>query len=125
MSSPNCGSYFIPLDDVLASTFLPAVFGSEVTPHVSLLFSLPVRFGVLGVTHPQCTAEFAFSASRDATQVIVQALHGSRAIEADCHEETVLHSYKDFVRESEHDEFFPPCYLNLMECITDLWSGLS
>ena len=21
--------------------------------------------------------------------------------------------------------FFPPCYLNLMECVADLWSGLS
>ena len=37
-----------PLDDVLASTFLPAVFGCEVTPQECLLFSLPVRFGGLG-----------------------------------------------------------------------------
>ena len=105
---PNCGSYFIPLDDVLASTFLPAVFGCEVTPHERLLFSLPVRFGGLGVSCPQCTAEFAFSASRNATQVIVQALHGSRAFEADRHKETVLRAHKDFVRQSElrHDEFF-------------------
>ena len=106
---PNCGSYFIPLDDVLAPTFLPAVFGCEVTPHERLLFSLPVRFGGLGVSHPQCTAEFAFSASRDATQVIiVQALHGSRAFAANRHEETVLHAHKDSVRQSElrHDEFF-------------------
>ena len=119
---PNCGSYFILLGDVLASTFLPAVFGCEVTPHERLLFSLPVRFGGLGVSHPQCTAEFAFSASRDATQVIVQALHGSRAFEANHHEETVLRAHKDSVRQSElcHDEFFPPCYLNLMECVADL-----
>ena len=124
---PNCGSYFIPLDNVLASTFLPAVFGCEVTPHERLLFSLPVCFGGLGVSRPQCTAEFAFSASRDATHVIVQALHGSRAFEADRHKETVLRAHKDFVRQSElcHDEFFPPCYLDLMECVADLWSGLS
>ena len=72
-------------------------------------------------------SDYAFSASRDATQVIVQALHGSRAFEADRHEETVLRAHKDFVRQSElhHDEFFPPCYLNLMECVVDLWSGLS
>ena len=37
---PNCDNYFIPLDDVLASTFLPAVFGCEVTPFECLLFSL-------------------------------------------------------------------------------------
>ena len=47
---PNCGNYFTPLDDVLASTFLPAVFGCEVTPREHLLFSLPVHFGGLGVS---------------------------------------------------------------------------
>ena len=62
----------------------------------------------LGVSRPQCTAEFALSASRDATQVIVQALHGSRAFEANHHEETVLCAHKDFVRQNElcHDEIF-------------------
>ena len=81
----------------------------------------------IGVSRPQCTAEFAFSASRDATQVIFQALHGSKAFEVDRHEETILRAHKDFVRQSElrHDEFFPPCYLNLMECVADLWNGLS
>ena len=64
---PNYGNYFAPLDDVLTSTFLPAVFGCEVTPCECLLFFLPARFGGLGVFHPQCTAEFAFSASRYAT----------------------------------------------------------
>ena len=36
------------------------------------------------------------------------ALHGSRAFEADRHEETALRAHKDFVRQSElrHDEFF-------------------
>ena len=43
----NCGSYFIPLDDVLASTFLPAVFGCEVTPHERLWF--PCQFVLVGL----------------------------------------------------------------------------
>ena len=45
---PNCANHFAPLDDVLISTFLPAVFGCEVTRRERLLFSLPVRFGGLG-----------------------------------------------------------------------------
>ena len=85
----------------MTSTFLPVVFGCEVTPHERLLFSLPVRFGGLGVFQPQCTAEFAFSASRDATQVIVQALHGLRSFEVDRHVETVFRAHKDFVRQCE------------------------
>jgi len=52
-----------------------------------------VWFGGLGVYHLHFTAEFCFSASRDATQVIVQALHGSRLFEVDRHEETVLHAH--------------------------------
>ena len=68
---PYCGSYFTPLDDVLASTFLPAVFGCEVTLCEHLLFSMPVYFGGQGVFCPLCTAEFAFSAFRVAIQVIV------------------------------------------------------
>ena len=73
---PGCGNFFTPLDDVLGSTFLPAVFGCEVSSCERLLFSLPVRFGGLGVYRPHCTAEFCFTASRDATKVIVEALHG-------------------------------------------------
>ena len=98
---PNCGNYFTPLDDVLASTFLPAVFGREVTPHKHLLFLFQfvlVSLGFFVHNVLLSLSEFAFSASRDATQVIVQALHGSRSFEVDHHEETVLCAHKDFVR---------------------------
>ena len=39
---PYCGGLFAPLDEVLTSTFLPAVFDTEVTSTEHLLFSLPV-----------------------------------------------------------------------------------
>jgi len=55
---PGCDGLFAPPDVVLTPTFVPAVFGCEVTPHEHLLFSLPVRFGGLGVHY---TAEFCFS----------------------------------------------------------------
>ena len=74
---PGCGNFFTPLHDILASTFLPAVFSCVVSLCEHLLFSLPVQFCGLGVYHLHCTAEFCFSASRDATQVIVEALDGS------------------------------------------------
>ena len=105
---PNFANHFAPLDDVLTSTFLPAVFGCEVTPSECLLLSLPVGFGRFGVFQPQCTAEFAFSASRDATQVIVQGLHSLRSFEVDCHVEIVFRADKDFMRQCKlrYDEFF-------------------
>ena len=49
---PNCANNFAPLDDVLTSTFLPAVFGCEVIPRKCLLFSVPVCFSRLGVFQP-------------------------------------------------------------------------
>ena len=75
----------------------------------------------------QCTAELAFSASRDATQDVVQAHHGYRSFEIDHHVETVFHAHKDFVRQCElrYDKFFPPCCLNLMGFVADLWCKLS
>lgn len=48
--------------------------------------------------------------SRDATQVIIQVLHGSRSYEVDHRVETVLCAHMDFVRQCElrNDEFFHP-----------------
>ena len=82
---------------------------------------------MLGVFQPQYTVEFAFSVSRDVTQVIAQALYGSRSFEVDHHVETVFHAHKDIVRQCElhYDEFFPPCCLNMTGFVTDLWNGLS
>ena len=53
------------------------------------------------VCQPQCTAEFTFPASRDATQVILEALHSYRSFEIDCLVETVFRAHKDFVRQCE------------------------
>jgi len=105
---PGCSELFAPLNVVLTSTFLPAVFGCEVTPCECLLYSLPVQFGGLGAYHLHYTAKFCFSASRDATQVIFQALHGFRSFKVDRHEETVICVHKDIVRQSElyNDELF-------------------
>ena len=76
---------------------------------------------------PQCTAEFAFSASKDATQAIIQDLHGSRSFEVDHHVETVFRVHKDFVKQCElcNDEFFPLLPQFDMVCHRYLWSGLS
>ena len=57
----------------------------------------------------------------------IQVLHGSRSFEVNCHEETVLCAHKDFVEAELTLRWwvFPPCCLNLMGFVTDLWSGLS
>ena len=49
---PDCAPLFSDLTDVLRSSFLPALFGCEITSLEQQLFSLPVRFGGLGLSVP-------------------------------------------------------------------------
>ena len=44
---PDCDALFAPLENIIHSSFLPAMFGCEVSPLELELFSLPVRFGGL------------------------------------------------------------------------------
>ena len=98
---PDCGSLLIPLDVVLTSVFLQVVFGSEVIPTEHLLFSLPVRFGGLSVYQLHVVAGFCFAASRDATTVIVEALHDLQPFEVDCYKVTVLCAQKEYVNKTD------------------------
>ena len=49
---PNCSSLFAPLEHVMLTRFLPALFGFEVSPLVLHLFSLPVCWDGLGLAMP-------------------------------------------------------------------------
>ena len=84
------------MNEVLTFTFLPVVFGTKVTPIERLLFSLPVQFDELDVYRSHATAECCFAALKDATRVIVEALHGLQPFEVDHHETTVLQANKVF-----------------------------
>ena len=53
---PGCGSLFSDLTDILRTSFLPALFGCEITSLEQQLFLLPVRFGGLGLSIPTASA---------------------------------------------------------------------
>ena len=71
---PDCHALFAPLENIIHSSFLPAMFGCEVSPLELELFSLPVRFGGLGIPLPKHLATSLFNASRFATRVIVNSI---------------------------------------------------
>ena len=48
----DCHSLFAPLENIIFSLFLPAMFGCEISSLEFELFSLPVRFGGLGILLP-------------------------------------------------------------------------
>ena len=71
---PHCHALFAPLENVISSSFLPALFGCEVSPLEVELFSLPVRLGGLGICFPKHLAELLYNASRQATCIIVDSI---------------------------------------------------
>ena len=82
---PNCGTLFASLEHCLQTCFLPAVFGCEVSQLEQHMFSLPVRWGGLGITIPCVSASLNFSASQCSTQVIVRAFSDSIPFKLDSH----------------------------------------
>jgi len=99
---PDCGDLFAPLQDALFGTFLPAVFGCDISLLEQQLFSLPVRFGGLGVFCPLQTAGPFHSASKASTRILVSALLGDSSFELATHEATVLSARQDFASQSNN-----------------------
>ena len=77
---PDCQSLFLDLEKTLLTDFLPSVFGCEVSELEQQLFSLPVRFGGLGVSLPTSSTESMYMASHSATSLIVSAIVVSRKV---------------------------------------------
>ena len=54
--------------------FLPTVMGGDVSQVERVLFSLPARWGGLGVFNATETANLFYSISRQATDMIIQTI---------------------------------------------------
>ena len=91
--APDCGDLFAPLHDALFDSFLPAVFGCDISSLEQQLFSLSVRFGGLGISFPLSPI---YNASRASTQVLISALHGDSTFELATHEATILSAHQDY-----------------------------
>ena len=82
---PDSDSIFNELETVILKQFLPTVIGCEVSLTDRLLFSLPARWGGLGVFNPTETAELSYSLSRKATQEITKSIKDGSDFEIDSH----------------------------------------
>ena len=105
---PGCGSLFSDLTDILRTSFLPALFGCEITSLEQQLFSLPVRFGGLGLSVPTASAVDLFTASRHATQVIVGAIKQACQFQISVHDDMVFSAKKAYhqLLERSHNDLF-------------------
>ena len=105
---PSCGSLFSDLTDLLRTTFLHALFGCEITSLEQQLFSLPVRFGGLGLSVPTASAADLFTASRHATQVIIGAIKQACQFQISVHDDMVFSAKKAYhqLLECSHNDLF-------------------
>ena len=65
------------IEKILLANFLPAIFGCEVSALKQQLFSLPVRFGGLGVMLPSSSCESLYKTLWQAAGLIISAISGS------------------------------------------------
>ena len=84
---PGCGSLFSDLTGILRTSFIPALFGYEITTLEQQLFLLPMRFGGLDLSIPTASAVDLFTASQHATQVIVGTIKQACQFQISIHDD--------------------------------------
>ena len=70
----DCQSRFAGLEEVIWRKFLPALILNDVSEIDRSLYSLPARWGGLGVINPVESGDSSFLMSRNATDAIVEAV---------------------------------------------------
>ena len=93
---PDCRSLFAPLENIISSLFLSAMFGCQISSLESELFFLPVRFGGLGILLPRLLANPLFAASRSATRAIVDSIRFVQGFELDVHDDLIVSAHRSY-----------------------------
>jgi len=86
---PHCGPLLGELERLLASHFLLALFGVEVSVAERDLLALPLRLGGLGVSNLVSSASYFYDSSIHSTVVLVKSLVSATLFELDAHLEAV------------------------------------
>jgi hypothetical protein len=83
---PDIESAFEPLEVLIKTKLLPAIFGSHISHSERQLFSLPVRLGGLDVQDPTSTASTTYRMARNSTKVICNSLRKAETFTQANHE---------------------------------------
>ncbi len=104
----NCQSWFAELEELIREKFLPNLLMGEFSEVERCLFSLPARWGGLGVCNPTDTGPMSYSLSRKATELIVEAIKEGCAFDSSLHQEHLLKTKKEGValKKQVHEEKF-------------------
>ena len=112
---PDCRSLFAELEEALLSSFLPAMFGCEISSLDQRLFSLSVRLGGFGLDLPTVSANSLYAASRHATEVIVSAIISATPFEPSVHDDLVFIAQRHYRKQldTNHKALFSEICLEL------------
>ena len=105
---PDSGDMFCSLESTIYSVFLPAVFGTEISLQERQLFSLPVKYGGLGIPSACVSAPILYTASRNSTKCIVDTIISHSSFEIAAHETTVFSARSDYLKscEQRYDQLY-------------------
>ncbi len=71
---PEIGHLFLPLEDAIRDSFIPAITGHQVSETQRKQISLPLRLGGLGIQIPTETADAEYHASCQITENLTQII---------------------------------------------------
>ena len=92
----DCHSLVTPLENIIFSLFLPAMYGCEISSLEFELFSLPVHFGGLGILLLRLLAIPLFAASRSATRSIVDSIRYVQGFELDVYDDLIVSAHRSY-----------------------------
>ena len=100
------------MEAVIKDHFLTNILGFEVLNVDRELYSLPVRYGGLGVCNPTATAELFYSHSRKASDVMVQCnKNGEIVFEVDVHNSWCAQVHDEYLQQKK------ALHMNLFEIL--------
>ena len=97
---PGHSHLFEPLRDAIRRTFWPCLFGGAVDDREADLFSLPTRFGGLGIRDPVRLSECSFQASRMGCERIVEFMSNGEQFNVGDH----LSKFSEAVKNSRQQQ---------------------
>ena len=74
---------------------MPTILGSDVSKWDRVLFSLPARWGGLGIRNPTITGDEEFGISRSATDEIIEAVKYDKTFEIEAHNSRLKETKKE------------------------------
>jgi len=87
---PECESLFAPLQHAINSIFYLAFFGGAVSEQEIAFFSLPTRFGGLGIANCVDSASLAFQSLWEGSSLLVSAIINHGVVSSADHQLTLM-----------------------------------